>query len=53
MVSCRTSNSRILGDGPGYGLYTRGPKLIVGDIEAEQGTIGEKHGRHGLSPRSS
>lgn len=31
---CRTTNSRVLGDDPGYSFYARGTELIVGDIEA-------------------
>lgn len=33
-VWCRTTNSRVLGNGLGYSLYARGTELIVGDIEA-------------------
>jgi len=46
-------NSRVLGDRTSYGLYARGTETIVRDIEAKQGTVGEKHGGDGLTPRSS
>lgn len=47
------NSSRVLGDSNGNGLNTRGSEAVVGDIKAQQGTVGEKHRGNGLTPRSS
>lgn len=52
MTCIGVTSSRVPGDGNCYGIYSRSPETVVGDVKAQQATVGEKHGGNGFTSRS-